>query len=185
MFLAAYLAVVSAQLPPPNVRAGENRLTQLEFKNNPQGLTWDWSDAEETLRGTVTPQRLKAGKPIVISAVLEAVSGEEVMSPVTFSIRRSEAMGSADTKTVPRGETRVWTTSFTPTEPGEYKLEISWRTTHHKVVRGVFTVNDSGLPEWLNWLVGGGAIAIALGVGLWVLFGRKEGGADEGGAPPS
>src|SRR5262245_12758665 len=121
MFLAAYLTVATAQFPPADVRAGENKLTQLEFKNNPQGLTWDWSDAEETLRGTVRPERLKAGKPITISAVVESRSGEEIMSPVTFSIRPANAMGSADTKTVPREkDQRSWTTTFTPTEAGDY-----------------------------------------------------------------
>ncbi|MBL8914423.1 MAG: hypothetical protein JNM17_27200 [Archangium sp.] len=181
MFLAAYLTVVCAQLPPPGTRSGENKLTQLEFKSNPQGLTWDWSDAEETVRGTITPSRLKAGNPITISAVLEAVNGEEIMSPVTISIRPAGEMGSADSKTVPRGTTRVWTTSFTPAEAGDYKLEIGWRTTHHKVIRGVFTVNQAGLPEWVTWAFGGGAIVVALAVGLWVLFGRKE--TDE--PPPS
>jgi hypothetical protein len=180
MFLAAYLALLSAQLPV-DVRAGENRLTQLEFKQNPAGLTWDWSDTEETLRGTITPTRLKAGKPVVISAVLEAVSSEEITGPLTISIRPLNAMGSADTKTVPRGDTRVWNATFTPEEAGDYRLEISWRTTHHKVVRGVFSVAEPGLPEWLTWAIGGGTLAIALAIGLWVLFGKKPG--DDSGAP--
>ncbi|MFT3707857.1 MAG: hypothetical protein QM817_09390 [Archangium sp.] len=179
MFLAAYLTLLSAQLPV-DIRAGENKLTQLEFKQNNAGLTWDWSDTEETLRGTVTPLRLKAGKPMVISAIVEALSSEEINGPMTFSIRPLKEMGSAQTQTVAKGETRVWSATFTPEEAGDYRLEISWRTTHHKVVRGVFTVADRGLPEWVSWTIGGGALAIALAVGLWVLFGKKN--ADDPGA---
>ena len=177
MFLSAYLAIVSSQFPV-DARAGENKLTQLELKVTPNGLTYDWSDADESLRGQLTPQPVRAGRSVTISAVLQPFSGSEFEGPITFSIRPLNEMGSTQSVTIKRekGE-RGWVTQVTLADPGEYRLEISWSTTHRKVVRGVFTVQPAGLPGWVTWAVGGGLLAIGLGIGLWVLFGRKESGS--------
>ncbi|MFO0600132.1 MAG: hypothetical protein U0228_32790 [Myxococcaceae bacterium] len=187
MFLAAYLAVtlpVSLAQLPVDIRAGENKLTQLEIKPNNAGLTFDWSDTEETLRGTITPANPHVGEPVTVSATVGAINGPEFTSPVTFSIRPLAAMGSTNGQTVPRNDSRVWSATFTPEEIGDYRVEISWSSTHHKVVRGVFTVNEGGLPKWFSYVVGGGAIAIALAIGLWVLFGRKDDDAPPREPPP-
>jgi hypothetical protein len=174
MFLSAYLAILCGQLPV-DARAGENKLTQLELKVNPNGLAFDWADTDESLRGQVTPQPVRAGRTMTVSAVLQPLTGDDFTGPITFSLRPLNEMGSAQSLTVSRkpGE-RGWVAEFTPAEATDYRLEMSWRTTHHKVVRGVFPVSPGGLPAWVTWVVGGGLIAIALAIGLWVLFGRKE-----------
>ena len=174
MFLSAYLAILSAQLPV-DPRAGENKLTQLELRVTAHGLTYDWSDADESLRGQLTPLHVSAGRSLTVSAVLQPFTGPDFDGPITFSIRPLNEMGSTQSMTVKRkkGE-HGWVTEVTLADPGEYRLEISWSTTHHKVVRGVFTVEPAGLPGWVTWAVGGGLLAIGLGIGLWVLFGRKE-----------
>jgi len=174
MFLSAYLAIFLSQLPV-DARAGENKLTQLDLKVTPNGLTFDWSDTEESLRGQVSPQPVRAGRSLTISAVLQPFTGDDFTGPLTFSLRPLKEIGSTWSETVERkkGE-RGWVKEVTLPEPGDYRLEISWRTTHHKVVRGVVPVGPAGLPVWLTWVVGGGLIAIALSIGLWILFGRKE-----------
>ena len=67
MFLSAYLAILSAQFPV-DARAGENKLTQLELKTTPNGLSFDWSDADESLRGQLSPQPARVGRTLTISA---------------------------------------------------------------------------------------------------------------------
>jgi len=174
MFLSACLTILSSQFPV-DARAGEHRLTQLELKVTPNGLTFDWSDADESLRGQLTPQPVSVGRSLIISAVLQPFHGEDFTGPLTFSVRPLNEMGTAVTETVSRkkGE-RGWVKEITLTEPGDYRLEISWRSTHHKVVRGVFPVSPGSLPGWVTWAFGSGLIVIGLAIGLWILFGRKE-----------
>lgn len=175
MFLSAYLAILAAQFPAPDPRAGENKLTQLDLKVSSAGYTFEWSDADDALKGQISPHPVRAGRTATISAVLQPITGDEFKGPLTFALRPLKEMGSTWTETVSRkdGE-RAWTREVTLPDEGEYRLEISWRTTHHKVVRGVFPVSPAGLPAWLTWAAGGGAIALGLAIGLWVLFGRKE-----------
>lgn len=181
MFLTAYIALLSSQFPV-DAQAGENKLTQLPLKPTPQGLLFDWADADEALRGQVSPLQVRAGEPLTVSAVLRPLSGPEFDAPLTFSLRPLEAMGSTRSLTVERQKDpaeggagpRGWVAQFTPEDPGEYRLEISWRSTHHKVVRGIVQVAPRALPRWVTWAVGSGMIATALGIGLWILFGRKE-----------
>lgn len=174
MFLSAYLAILSGQFPV-DARVGENKLTQLQLKVTPNGLTFDWADADESLRGQVTPQPVRAGRSMTVSAVLQPFTGDDFSGPITFSLRPLNEMGSTQSLTVSRkkGE-RGWVAEFTPVEATDYRLELSWSTTQHKVVRGVFPVSPGGLPGWVTWAVGGGLIVIALIIGLWILFGRKE-----------
>ncbi len=174
MFLSAYLAIL-ATLLPVDARAGENKLTQLDLKVTPNGLAFDWSDADESLRGQLSPNPLRAGRSATLSAVLQPFTGDDYDGPMTFAIRPLNEMGSTWSKTVKRQKgQRGWTTEVTLPDPGEYRLEISWSTTHRKVVRGVFPVSPGSLPGWVTWAVGGGLIAIGLAIGLWILFGRKE-----------
>ena len=174
MFLSAYLAIMLSQFPV-DARAGENKLTSLELKATPNGLAFDWADTDDSLRGQVTPNPVRAGRTVTISAVLQPFTGDDFTGPLTFSLRPLNEMGSTWTQTVERkkGE-RGWVKEVTLAAPGDYRLEISWRTTHHKVVRGVLPVSPSALPVWVTWVVGGGLIVIALSIGLWILFGRKE-----------
>lgn len=175
MFLAAYLAVLSAQFPV-DPRAGENKLTQLDLKLNSAGLTFDWQDNEESARGTITPSQLQVGKPLTVSVTLESLTVNELLDgPVTMSLRPLSDMGGDQTVTVKREkDQKSWVAQFTPKEPGPHRIELSWRSTHHKVVRGIFEVVPEGLPRWVGLSLGGGLVTLAVAIGLWLLFGRKE-----------
>ncbi len=174
MFLSAYLAILCSQFPV-DVRAGENKLTQLELHESPAGSTFEWTDADDSLRGGLTARPFRVEKSLTISAALEPLTGADFEGPLTFSFRPLDAMGSAQTQTVtrtPGGKT--WVATFTPAEAVDHRFEISWRTTHHKVVRGVVSVGERGLPAWLNWVIGGGLVAVAVAIGLWILFARSK-----------
>ncbi len=174
MFLSAYLAIMLSQLPV-DVRAGENRLTQLELKRTPKSLTFEWSDTDDALRGTLSPAPIRAGRPFTVSASVQPISGGDFEGPVTFSLRPLDEMGSTQSVTVTKkaGE-KSWATTLTADEPRDYRLEVSWRGTHHKVVRGVFPVAEAGLPSWFTWVVGVGCVVLAVVIGGWILLSRKE-----------
>lgn len=174
MFLSAYLAIMLSQLPV-DVRAGENRLTQLELKRAPKSLSFEWADTDDALRGTLGPAPIRAGEPFTVSASVQPLTGADFEGPVTFSLRPLDEMGSTQSVTVTKrpGE-KSWTTSLTADEAREYRLEISWRGTHHKVVRGVFAVSERGLPSWFTWAMGVGCVVLAVVIGGWILLSRKE-----------
>jgi hypothetical protein len=103
MFLAAYLALLSSQLPV-DPRAGENKLTQLQLQVSPHGVTFAWADADEALRGQVSPSPLRAGKTFTVSAVLQPLQGEDFQGPITFSLRPLHELGSTQSVTVERAK---------------------------------------------------------------------------------
>lgn len=175
MFLSAYLVAICTQFPPPAEQAGQNPLTRLELKANAAALLFDWQDEDEVLRGTVTPNPPRAGRSLTVSASLEPLDGAPFDGPLTISLRPLDDSGVTQTHTVTKrpGE-KTWVATFTPESTVDHRLEVSWRTTHHKVVRGVVQIREAGLPPWLSWVVGGSLVAIALAIGLWVLFGRGK-----------
>lgn len=174
MFLSAYLAVLCSQFPV-DVRAGENPLTQLVIKQGSSGASFEWSDTDETLRGTLGTSQVRAGRTFTVSATVEPMSGPPFEGPLTITVRPIDHFGETQTQTVERtkGE-RVWNAKFNLSDPVQHRLEISWRSTHHKVVRGLFDVKEAGLPEWARLAGGIGAVVIALIVGLWVLFANSN-----------
>ena len=176
MFLSAYLAVVCSQMPV-DARAGENPLTQLVVRQGAAGTSFEWADPEERLRGTLGTGRIVAGQPLTISATLEPIDGPPFEGPITIAVRPLDSREDVQSQTVKRSEgERVWAVTVVPAEATDYRVEISWRSTHHKVVRGVFPVRPAGLPPWLRWAAAGTAIALALAVGVWILLNpsRKE-----------
>lgn len=174
MLLPAALAFALTQLPV-DPRAGEHALSSLRLDPAPGGATFSWQDTEESLKGALTPSRARVGQPLTVSASVLPLAGPEYEGPVTFALRPLDEMGSTQTATVtrPAGE-KTWVATFTPHIPGEHRLEISWRTTHHKVVRGVVPVQEAGVPPWLNWAVGVGLVTLAVLGGVWSLFRGKE-----------
>ena len=86
MFLSAYLAILTSQFPV-DARAGENKLTQLELKVTANGLTFEWGDADESLRGQLSPQPVRVGRTVTVSAVLQPFTGPDFTGPLTFSMR--------------------------------------------------------------------------------------------------
>lgn len=173
MVLLATVLAVTAQLPV-DVRAGENPLTVMDIKRAGAVYSLHWTDAEEALRGAISAP-VQAGKPFEISASLQPLSGPDFDGPLTYSVRRLSDMGSTQSQTVHRkAGQKSWVTSMTVDEPGKYRFEIGWNSTHHKVVRGVFDVEPEGFPRWVSWVLGIGALVVAIGFGVWIVLSRKE-----------
>jgi hypothetical protein len=96
---------------------------------------------------------------------------------VTVGLRPLEALGGTDTVTLQRGPgEKTWVHDFTASEEGPYRLEVSFRTTHLKVVRGELTVQEPLLPRWLSYAVGGGLIALSVSIGAWLTLARRKEG---------
>jgi hypothetical protein len=171
-------ALLAAQLLtnlPVDPSAGESPLTSLRFTTAPEGLLLGWSDTEDVLRGTVEPARPRAQTPLTVTLRLEALQGRSYDGPLTVSLRPLSTIGGAQSVTVPPtpGE-RLWRVTFTPAETGDHRLEVSWRGSHFKAVRGTVTVGEAGLPSWFPVAAGLGLILVASCGGAWFLLGRQE-----------
>ena len=84
-------------------------------------------------------------------------------------------MGGAQSVTVAlQPHEKMWRITLTPPDMGEYRLEVSWRTTRLKAVRSTLTVGEPRLPAWLLGVVGGGLILVASGGGAWFLLRRQR-----------
>lgn len=177
MFLSAYVAFLVTQLPI-DVRAGESDLSTLKIELSGAVQTVNWSDAEDRVRGTISPVTLHAGQPMKVSVSVGAFQGEEFAGPVTFSLRPIEDIGGADTVTVKRGPgEKAWAHEFIPREAGEHRLEISWRTTRLKVARGTVMVERAFVPPWVGWTIGVSLVVLTVGVGAWWMLQKREGQA--------
>lgn len=174
MTLTAPLLLALAQFPV-DARAGESQLQQLQQSPTTTGVTFTWQDTDDALKGTISPVAPRADEELTVSATLQALAGPEFEGPLTFALRPLETMGATQTVTVTRapGE-RSYVAHLTPREPGPHRLELSWRGTRHKVVRGVVTVEPAGLPRWFSWAVGVSLVAFAVLGGVWSLFRNRE-----------
>jgi hypothetical protein len=161
---------------PVDIHAGENDLTRLRLEERQGHAEVHWADAEDVVRGTLTPFPIRAGTPFTVSLVVGTVQGEDFGGPVTIALRPLAELGGAESATVARrpGE-RAWVHVFTPDQDGAHRLEISFRTTHLKVTRGVIPVAEAKLPRWLLYAIGGGLIAASVSIGVWLTFRRKDG----------
>jgi hypothetical protein len=177
MLLNVTMVIVLAGLPV-DIHAGESALTTMRVEERPGSATVEWRDAEDVIRGTLTPFPIRVGVPFTVSLVVGTVQGEDFTGPVTMALRPLEDLGGTDAVTVARSEgEKAWVHTFTPDDEGQHRLEVSFRTTHLKVVRGVVPVAPAKLPKWLLSALGGGLIAVAVTVGAWLTLRRREGQA--------
>jgi hypothetical protein len=177
MLLNAALAILLSNLPV-DVHAGENALTTLKVVVRQGSADLAWQDAEDVVRGTVTPWPVRAGTPFTVAVFVGTVQGQDFDGPVTVGLRPLEDLGGTDAATLTRGPgEKTWVRTFTAGEDGPHRLEVSFRTTHLKVVRGELMVEPALLPKWFVYVVGGGLIAVSLAIGAWLTFRRKEGQA--------
>lgn len=176
MLLYATLVILTAGLPV-DVHAGESDLTALKVEEGVGHGRLQWRDAEDVVRGTVTPWPVRVGEPFTVSLVVSTVQGADFEGPVTIALRPLDELGGTASQTVKRSEgEKAWLATFTPTEEAPHRLEISFRTTHLKVTRGVVPVATGRLPKWLGWALGGGLIALSVTIGAWYTLARRREG---------
>lgn len=177
MLLNAALLILVTGLPV-DVHAGESELTTLKVVERVGSADFAWQDAEDVVKGTIKPFPVRAGAPFTVSVFVGTVQGgEEFSGPVTLALRPMGALGGTDAATVSRGPgEKSWVHVFTADEAGPHRIEVSFRTTYLKVVRGQLTVQEGLLPRWLLYAIGGGLIALSVSIGVWLTLARRKEG---------
>jgi hypothetical protein len=167
MFPGAYILFALSQAPPS---------VQVQTLVSGDVVQLSWADAEERLRGSIRPVRPRVGEELAVSLHVGTFEGSEFDGPITVTLRRA---GETHGQTVTlRREGQVWATTFVAKDDGRHSLDISFRTTRHKLVHADVEVVPSALSR-LPWLLVGGALALALlawGARL-ALRGREASGA--------
>ncbi|MFE8596956.1 hypothetical protein [Archangium violaceum] len=124
-------------------------------------LTLSWSDTEEQLRGSIRPAAPRAGEPLQLSLQVGSFEGEDFEGPIILTLRE-EGATHGQSVTVKK-DALHWQATFTPENDGPHLVDVSFRTTRHKVLHASFQVRESRLPLKLGWAV--------LGLGCLALLG--------------
>lgn len=152
MFPGAYISILVAS-------AGALPSAQVGVQVSGDVVQLSWADAEDRLQGSVRPVRPRAGEPLSVSLHVGAFEGRPFDGPLTVTLRKvGETHG--QTVTVAR-EGEAWSTSFVPAEEGPHMLDVSFRSTRHKLVHARLEVAEAALSR-LPWFIVLGAIAAAL-----------------------
>jgi hypothetical protein len=186
MFLSAYLALVVSQ-PVPEGFVPENTADKTFFEVKPDraGFSFDWSDSEDRVRGTITPRDVSAGEPVTVSVAVGSFAGGDFEGPVTIGLEAKDGDWRVlETVSPPKAPPRVWNATFTPPSTGSYSVKVTFRTTRLKSVRGVVEAGMGRVSTRVALGAGIGAILLAVVYGLYLLFGQKDGSSSEAPGPP-
>lgn len=156
------LATLALADPPPGARSTDH----ISVDPHEDVLELSWSDAEERLRGSLRPTTPRAGEPLHVSLDVGSFEGAPFTGPLVLTLREAGATH-GESVTVKRGE-RHWEATFVPENAGSYLLDVTFRTTHTKVLHATFEVGPSLVPR----LWGYGLLA-ALALVLLVFVGRN------------
>ncbi len=149
---------------------GTNPSQKLDLVVDASGYSLRWADTEDHLAGTITPQHLVAGEPLTVAVRVGVIEGASFIGPVTFSLRKTEALGAQQSITVSRGAGQTWSATLTPAESGEHVIEVAWRTTGVKQTRGLLTVEPAPVATWVGRVLGAMVILAAISLGVWQVF---------------
>lgn len=175
MFLSAYLALVLSQ-PPPEGFVPENTADRMAFRlqSDKNGLSFDWSDAEDRVRGTVSPRELSAGDPFTVSVAVGSFASGDLDGPVTLGIEQVGGTFKAlETVAPAKTQPRVWNATFTAPESGSYLIKVTFKSSHQKSLRGPVEVGMGRVSPTTAMGVGAAIVLAALAYGLFLLFGKK------------
>jgi hypothetical protein len=123
-----------------------------------------WSDTEERLRGSISPQTPHAGKPLQVQLHVGSFYGETFEGPINLTLREVGAT-QGQSMTAKRNEAH-WVAEFTPEKAGPYQLDISFRTTRLKVLHARFDVTPAPIPRFVLWSLMGLVAVVALTFGI-------------------
>jgi hypothetical protein len=186
MFLSAYLVLVVSQ-PVPDGFVPQNTAEHMTFslKQGGGGWTFDWADQEDRVRGTLTPSELSSGDPIVVSVAVGSFEGNDFNGPVTVTLKQVAGEW-RDLQTIapPAAPPRTWSATFVPPATGKYQLEVAFRSSRMKPIRGTIDVGMGRVSTTVALSIGIGAILLAVVYGLFVLFGKNGATSEAPGPPP-
>ena len=132
-----------------------------------------WSDTEERLQGSLQPEMPLVGEPLKVFLNVGSFDGAAFEGPLTITLREAGvAHGQAQTVKKQPGAVN-WRAEFTPERAGPYQLDVSFRTTHLKVLHADFEVVSQPVPRFFLWAFVGLVAAGLLGYGLRSLLRRE------------
>jgi hypothetical protein len=134
-------------------------------------LELSWSDTEERLQGAIQPDVPIEGRPLKVLLNVGSFYGEPFEGPITITLRQQGATH-GQVQTVRKGSVN-WHAEFIPEQAGPHQLDVSFRTTRHKVLHADFEVQAPPVPRFVLWALVGVTAAAALGFGLRALL-RKD-----------
>lgn len=172
--LAATVAAPAARAQPD--RPIVDRVDAIRVTPQKQVLELQWSDAEDTLKGAVSPVDLREGDPLTVSVRIASFQGAPFEGPVTLTLRAADEKG-GQTETVEPVD-GTWSTTFVPRTAGPHTLDVAFRTTHYKALHAPLSVSPSRLPRWIAWALLGFIAVLALGLGVYRVLKRPSTPAD-------
>jgi hypothetical protein len=165
-----WLAASAGAAPPQSGRSPTDR---IDVESQEDMLALSWSDTEEQLKGGIRPAIPREGEALQISLQVGSYEGEPFEGPVILTLRE-EGATHGQSLTVKKGA-QHWQATFTPESDGPHLLDVSFRTTRHKVLHAPLLVRPSRLPMRLGWAV--------LGLGFLTLIGYTVRGLLRGERP--
>ncbi len=171
MILGISLAVLVAGIPPSSPGVGTSPQAKLELMTEAETTTFDWHDTEDRVRGLIEPRLFKTGLASTVSVNVGSFTGPDYDGPVTLSFRPVDQVGGGYQQTTAKkpGE-KSWVFALTPSEPGPHVLEVSFRTSKLKVLRGEALVREGPLPAWIGWAVGVSLVGLVIASAIAALL---------------
>jgi hypothetical protein len=127
-------------------------------------LELSWSDTEERLQGSLQPDPPVQGQPLKVLLNVGSYDGPAFEGPLTLTLREAGATH-GQVQLVKKGEVN-WSATFIPEKTGPHQLDVSFRTTRHKVLHASLEVVSAPVPRFVLWAMVGLAALIALGYGI-------------------
>lgn len=162
-WLAVWVALLAssalAHIDPPPAPGDKVHVEQNH------GITeLSWADYEDRVKGNLSTATPREGEPLQVHVNVGSFEGAEFTGPVTLTLREEKATF-GQTQTVRRGEAN-WSAEFVPETSGPHQLDITFRTTHVKVVHAKFDVAPRPVPRAVKWslVILAGLTAIGFGV---------------------
>lgn len=170
-WLAVWLGLLAgsarAHIPPPPAPGD-----QVHVEVNRGVAELSWADYEDRVKGNLSTGTPREGEPLQVHVHVGSFEGAEFDGPVTLTLREAKA-SFGQTQTVRRGEAN-WSAEFVPETSGPYQLDITFRTTHVKVVHAKFDVAARPVPRAVKWSLVILAGLAAIGFGARSLIQRER-----------
>ncbi|MEN9797078.1 MAG: hypothetical protein RL653_774 [Pseudomonadota bacterium] len=161
MIPSALLLLLLAHSDDP---AETRAMDQAAFAQAPLGAALDWSDAEDRVKATVLPGEPVAGKPLRIDLQVGSFQGPAYDGPVVLQLRPPDA--SSPVVSVPlEKQAGGWAGSATPERPGEWTVDVRFRTTRNKHVQAPLVVKAGFVVPWAELVI---IVLIAGALASWL-----------------
>jgi hypothetical protein len=179
MFPGAYLSILlllqvgetQVNSPAPTPVAEKFTPYVLKQMTNKTGIDLSWADAEDKLTGSITPLTPMEGEAMTVSVRVGTYEGKDFDGPVRF-VLRPEGGAPMEQLVKKTPEDRAWVARFTPPAEGHYQLEVSFSSSHNKVLTGAFEVQSGRMPRW-PWYIFA-VMLVGAGVAAGMRFAKKE-----------